>query len=298
MSGNVAVLPNGRVAVGREDGSIDIWGPLSRSRVGRLMGHSAQVYALAVLPDGRLVSGSEDMTVRVWSVGRRVELACWNGHEGGVVALCVLPDGRLASSASDRSIRLWDTRLGKVERSLERYCHHEDCAVAWLPGGVIAGSTETSGLLQWDTSSGRLLAAFEIPTYIGAMATLPQGRLVVGDCMDVQLFDPKRQRLSDRLYGHRCGVHHILAASNRTIISAGSKMEADGSFSKDIVVWDIFKRSGTRFGVGNHRTSGLGVLQDGRIVAADAAGQLIWLDRREGTIVERQQRWLEFGDGL
>ena len=191
MSGNVALLPNGRVAVGREDGSIDIWGPFSRSRVGRLMGHSAQVYALAVLADGRLVSGSEDMTVRVWSVGRRVELACWSDHEGGVVALCVMPDGRLASSASDHSIRLWDTQLGKVERSFERYCHHEDCAVAWLLGGVIAGSTEKSELLQWDTSSGRLLAAFKIPNHIAAMTTLPQGRLVIGDYTDVQLFDPK-----------------------------------------------------------------------------------------------------------
>ena len=281
MSGNVAVLPNGRVAVGRADGSIDIWGPFSRSRVGRLRGHSAQVYALAVLPDGRLVSGSEDMTVRVWSVGRRVELACWSEHEGGVVALCVLPDGRLASSASDHSIRLWDTRLGKMERSFERYCHHEDCAVAWLPHGVIAGSTEKSELLQWDTSSGWLLARFEIPNHIAAMATLPQGRLVIGDDHVVRLFDPKRQRLSDVLYVHPCGVDHMLTASDRTIVSAGSNMDADGNFTNDIVVWDIFKRSGTRFELGRHRTSGLGVLHDGRIVAADAAGKLICLDMRQ-----------------
>jgi hypothetical protein len=38
------------------------------------------------------------------------------------------------------------------------------------------------------------------------------------------------------------------------------------------------------------------VLPDGAVIAANQVGDLIWLDRREGTIVERQQCWLEFDD--
>lgn len=60
MTGTVCVLPSGRVAVGRSDGIIEIWGSQSRSLLGQLHGHSGEVEALDVLPDGTVIAANHD----------------------------------------------------------------------------------------------------------------------------------------------------------------------------------------------------------------------------------------------
>jgi hypothetical protein len=50
----LAVLPDGRLASGSDDGTIKIWVPETGAYDATLQGHSSWVYALVVLPDGRL----------------------------------------------------------------------------------------------------------------------------------------------------------------------------------------------------------------------------------------------------
>ena len=63
----VAVLPDGRVVSGGDDGRVLVWDPAEPGagpvELGR---HDGSVEAVAVLPDGRVVSGGDDGRVLVW----------------------------------------------------------------------------------------------------------------------------------------------------------------------------------------------------------------------------------------
>lgn len=294
MSGRVAVLPTGRIAVGRSDGIIDIWGSQSRSVLGQLHGHCGAVASLAVLPDGRLVSGGADGTIRIWNVGRRVEAACLRGHEGEVEALSVRRGGQLASSATDATVRVWDAQRCTELLVLKR----PDGTVyglSWLWGDHLGSGSERSGFLQWDTSTGQRLESSGPGDITYCAAALPQGWAVVHEFGAVRLFNSKRRWVSYALYHHRNYLTILNAVSHRMIVSASLARDRRGA-NHEIIVWDIFKRAGLRFDIGDIWPTGVGVLNDGTVIAANHVGELIWVDRRDGTIVERQQRWLDFDD--
>lgn len=295
MTGTVCVLPSGRVAVGKSDGIIDIWGSQSRSLLGQLHGHSGEVEALDVLPDGRLVSGGRDSIIRIWEVGRRALSTELRGHDGIVAMLSIRGDGTLASSARDGTIRVWDLQRGKERVVLDR----PECDVygmSWMWGDHIGSGSEMSGWLQWDTATGQRIDKYvSLGERVYAAAALPQGWTALSHFGVVQLFNSKRQYLAKALYYHNHFVTTLRAVSNRAIVSTSLRKEKVGSY-REVIVWDLFKRQGLQFNMGKLKPHGIGVLPNGTVVAASHDGELVWLDRRDGTVVERQERWLEFDD--
>ena len=142
---SLAVLPDGRLASGGDDGQIKLW---PKDGTGEpVVLRTAVVLSLAVLPDGRLASGGDDGQIKLWpkdGTGEPVVLAhgssglgpwrcCrtggwpaaartarsssgprtaraspWSSQHGSPVqSLAVLSDGRLASGGNDGKIKLW-----------------------------------------------------------------------------------------------------------------------------------------------------------------------------------------------
>ena len=99
----MAVLPDGRVVSGGDDGRVLAWDPAgSGTGPAELGRHDDGVRAVSVLPDGRVVSGGYDGRVLVWDpaeLGR---------HHGWVWAVAVLPDGRVVSGGDDGRVLVWD----------------------------------------------------------------------------------------------------------------------------------------------------------------------------------------------
>jgi WD40 repeat protein len=62
----LAVLPDGRLASGSSDNTINLWDPATGQLTATLEGHSGSVNTLTVLPDGRLASGANDHTIKLW----------------------------------------------------------------------------------------------------------------------------------------------------------------------------------------------------------------------------------------
>mgnify|MGYP001099959414 CR=1 FL=1 len=144
----LAVLPDGRLAVGYIDGKILVVGVETGATAVTMENENptyrSRVVALAALRDGgTLASASSDGTLRLWNVATRKCVAVLPTAPQHVVALAVLPDGRLAAGMAASEVWVWDVS--------------DTAAPAWT-------ATLRTGAL------------------ISAMAALPCGRLVVGVC--------------------------------------------------------------------------------------------------------------------
>jgi len=109
------VRADGRwLALGREDGSIDVWNTLNGDVHFVCRGHDRSVTGLAFHADGALASVSLDGVVKVWSGSSGRELATMQGHADSVNALAFSPDGRrLATASADRTVKIWDVATGQ-----------------------------------------------------------------------------------------------------------------------------------------------------------------------------------------
>ena len=106
----VAVLPDGRVVGGGDEGRVLIW-DLSQpgSSPVELGRHHDGVKAVAVSPDGRVVSGGDDGRLVVWDPSRPGSDPVELGRHESLAAVAVLPDGWVVSGGSDRRVLLWIT---------------------------------------------------------------------------------------------------------------------------------------------------------------------------------------------
>jgi WD40 repeat protein len=114
----VAVLPDGRVVTGGDDGRVLAWDPAEPGtgpvELGR---HQGGVTAVAVLPDGRMVTSGGDDRVRLWNKpGSSLEtvLAC----SASALATSLSPSGaRLFIGHTAGGISCWEVRPGDPRQS-------------------------------------------------------------------------------------------------------------------------------------------------------------------------------------
>jgi WD40 repeat protein len=87
-----------------------VWEMSSSQLLCTLVGHEANVTALAFSPDSKtLATGSADRTVRLWDLVSRRERQRLIGHQGTILSLAFAPDGgRLAASSPDAPVFIWD----------------------------------------------------------------------------------------------------------------------------------------------------------------------------------------------
>jgi WD40 repeat protein len=112
--------PDGsRIAVAMPDGSTRIITTDSLAIERTLMGHSAQVTAVAWHPSGtRLATASRDKTAKIYDIEKGRSIATFTGHTECVNDVEFL-NGELAISASgDGSLSLWSTKNGRKQRDV------------------------------------------------------------------------------------------------------------------------------------------------------------------------------------
>src|SRR5262249_16360845 len=101
----LAVLPDGRLPDGADDGKINL-SPEDGGTGPMLPKDGSPVLSLAVMRDGRLARGGRDGTIKLWpkdaGTGPVVLI-----QDSPVTSLAVMLDGRLVSAGFDGRIRLW-----------------------------------------------------------------------------------------------------------------------------------------------------------------------------------------------
>jgi WD40 repeat protein len=111
----VVFTADGRyIAVGRSDGSTELWSAETWRRVpGELAGHNAEVLTIASSPDGRtLATGSTDGAIRLFDVATRKPLgAPLRAVPNRVVEPQFSPDGAYLFAITDAGTAYrWDVR--------------------------------------------------------------------------------------------------------------------------------------------------------------------------------------------
>ena len=113
-----AFSPDGKLlALGGNDGVLEIWDLENLAKIRDLHGHTSHVYCVEFHPDGtRLASGGNDNRIVLWDTANWESVHELRGHGSYVKALCFSPDGtQLASASGDFTVKVWDT-VSRAER--------------------------------------------------------------------------------------------------------------------------------------------------------------------------------------
>ena len=145
-------VPGGPVAVGRQDGRVELWNRLAKqpSRVGRLDGH---VRTVTFSADGKLLAaGGDDRQIMLRAVGRLgqpIPLGAGPNHFEMINQLVFWPGGRLLASASDdTTVRLWRLARPRLMGTLSAAGDGGDWVV-FTPEGLFDASSEGERRVTW-----------------------------------------------------------------------------------------------------------------------------------------------------
>lgn len=219
----VAMLPDGRLVTGGEDGKIAIWqrGAVQPQHV--FDGHTAPVVALAVSPDGkRIASAAWDRTVRIWQVDRGA-VATLEGHQQNVNGVAFMPDGKSVVSVShDPQLRIWPLD-GGAPTIVTLPVPLNSVAVA-NDGEIVTGSADGQVLFFSPAGQQRAqLSAAETPVI--SVAVSNDGKLIAaaGIRGSVGIIDRASRALATTLVGPGLPVWTAaFLPDNRTLITGGT----------------------------------------------------------------------------
>src|SRR5271166_730285 len=275
----LAVLGDGRLASGDQDGKVRIW-PNDFAGAPRVLSQGSLASRgsfLAALGDGRLASGGTDGQIRIWpkdfagapevlSQGSSVSsLTAARPGSGCCTALAVLRDGRLASSGNN-GIRIWPKDFAGAPEVLSQ--GGEDTTLAVVGDGRLASGGFASNIMIWPKDSSG--APEELPgSSVSSLAVLRDGRLAGGG------FDGKiRIRPKDF-----AGAPEVLSqgSSVSSLAVLGDGRLASGGTDGKIRIWPKdFAGAPEELPQGSWVLS-LAVLGDGRLASGGEDGKIrIW----------------------
>jgi WD40 repeat protein len=261
---SLAVLSDGRLAAGGDDGNIKLW-PREGAGEPVLLSHGSRVLSLAVLAGGRLASGGGDGNIKIWpedGVGEPVVLS----QDSAVWSLAVWADGRLASGGEDGIIKLWPKEGTGEPVVLAQGSGATSLAV--LPDGRLASGGGDGKIKLWPSEGTSEPVVLAQGDRVSSLAVLPDGRLVSGSIYNITIW-PKEGRGESTVLSQSSPVWSLAVLADGRLASGGD----DGT----IKIWPKDGMGQPMVLAHGRVIRSLAVLPDGRLVSGGDDGYTkIW----------------------
>lgn len=244
---SVAISPQGRecVAVGLENGTIEIWNLLTKTRFlssEGLEGHRGAIWSVAFNHNGtQLVSGGSDQTVRLWNVTKTtiasVSTPLWI-HEDFVKSVAFNHNStQVVSGSDDKTVRLWDAT--RLEISPFQSLFHKDFvkSVAFnYDGSMLVSGGRDNMVRLWDVKTGQAInrPLWVHDDFIRSVAFSPDGSMVMSGSRDktVKLWNVATGQAIGEPFYHTDDVRSVA-------FSLDGSMFVSGSSDNKVWLWDI-----------------------------------------------------------
>ncbi|KAL9005217.1 MAG: hypothetical protein Q9188_001977 [Gyalolechia gomerana] len=245
---------NNFLAVGYDDGTIQLLGTEAGDLRNELRGHSNYIIGLKFSPDSKIIATSaENEVLRLWNVQKGSLLLTIKDSflltiEDGLLTvedlhirtpnrlMAFSPDGKLlAVVVESAAIQVWDLAIGKVELNLEKTAGRPGqipFQIVFSPDSEVLASLHKETIQLWDMRTG---ACFSILTGSNVVAFSPDGELLASGSWthQVRVWNIQKDEVHCTFVGHNPGVRIInFSEDGRTLVS--------GSYYNGIAqLWDI-----------------------------------------------------------
>jgi WD40 repeat protein len=301
------------------DGTLRVWDATVASDRYDVPGLGAWIYTLALHPDGEhVVSASVRGVASYWSLddgalvssvptlinirslvfcgeGETAILAngrtCVHvrdlrhdrvlveleGHGDDVSSVSVGPDGTIASASADGTVRLWDLGARACVRVL---AGHDGAVLSVCHVGdhIVSGGQDGTVRVWRSSAGGDVLALRGHDGPVQCVRAVPGGARVVsaGDDGAIRVWDLATGLCSLVLSGHRDMIRGVdVHPDGRRLVSA--------SYDRTLRVWDLETGTCLATWISDAWLTACRVAPTGRIVVADAAGRVAFLELDESS---------------
>jgi eukaryotic-like serine/threonine-protein kinase len=177
-----------RLAKGGSDGTLRVWGAVTRRQLLSLPGDPCRIEWIAFSPDGsRLASVSngraqykkaEFNTVRVWDAATGLQLLALTVNDRWICSATFSPDGRHLAAVGSDSVRVWDAATGHKLLTLgDRFVKGALYSAAFSPDGRRLATAVGQTVRVWDVLTWHEVLALRGPTdQVSLMVFSPDGR--------------------------------------------------------------------------------------------------------------------------
>jgi WD40 repeat protein len=281
---SLALLLDGRLATGGEDGQIKLW-PMDGHGAPVVLSQGNSVQSLAVLADGRLASGGFDGTIKLWPKDGQGEPAILS-HGSPVEFLAVLTDGRLVSGGEFKEIKLWPRNGVGEPLVLPHENNSARLFLSVLADGRLASGDFDGQITLWPQDGVGEPVVLAQGSSVWSLAILADGRLASGG-LDGQI----------RLWpkdGHGAPVVLYQGISVQCLAVLADGRLASGGFDGTIKLWPPNGVGEPTIHLHNGSVLSLAVLADGRLASGGSDGTIrLWPKAGQGEpVVLSQGSWV------
>lgn len=221
------------LAVGSNNGTVQIWDASQQSLVHSYTGHTARVGVITKTSQG-FVSGSRDKSIlmRDLRIKDSTSFRKLDGHTQEVCGLKWNMDGGLlASGGNDNRLIVWDNRSSKPVFCPENAHIAAIKALSWSPHIrhrlVSGGGTRDQYIKMWNTQDGSLIKSVDTGSQVCNLAWTKDNRLVSTHGYSknqILLWDAVQDELSPgpALCGHTSRVLYLSMAPDEQSIATGA----------------------------------------------------------------------------
>lgn len=155
----LALNDNGNLlAVGYQDGAIDIWAVAAGQQQQQLAGYNEAITAMAFSRDSQQLAVADNgLEITIWDIATGNDTLALSGHEAPVTALTFNSDGtKLASASEDKTAIVWDLTS---EDETTTFIGHSDAvqsvSINESTDMLVTGSRDNTAKV-WDIASGEV----------------------------------------------------------------------------------------------------------------------------------------------